>query len=885
MLDSVRLRAELFFIHRALSRVVATRCENMLDDLRAQVPGTTAVVIWQSLFADCLRVVHCAALADGVIYDFEIEEIRDLLTVAARHYTGTPQSTYGCRAPVDVASTRAFLDCYAQDRGPFGRGADIPWLGHTLCSRAAEAGEHEPLDRYSQLMWWLIEAACQFSKVSLDDPRARVALQDIHDLRRALTSAGFGPQPEVDRRIQVFLSSTRVFTPVQQALSVSEADPFDVELLHGEARASFQQLIDQATADAPQSNTGRTLLVVGRSGDGKTHLLRSFWSHVQEYGRGFAAYAQMYSNVDDYTRYLLQHIVDSLARPYAGHYGEQTGLYELARSLARMNGTDFVDKVERLAELHGGARSVLDGAINRLVDELLSHSELSQFDPDLLRVLLYALCLDQKTTPRVYKYLRCESMNDHDRSLIGNVAPRTAREDPKSMIRSLARLAFVTRRATLVLMVDQAELSGLDSDQAMMTFQRAVDALLGIVSEVPSTIAVIACLSNLYDKAAKVLGRPTLDRIEKDPPAVRLSSNRSYDEIKAIVSRRLAWMFAEAGAVYRASEPVYPIPEAQLRNLANRRPRDILDWCQQFRERCALAGKIVEDTPSAVLPSIPPPPAAPGHHEPATPRTAEPPPTVLPRRPAQPIEGSAPAQPLDQERRPPPPPFEQIAAAWNEACYAPGINEPDRADEILSLVAVAAKAYAAETGAGLVIAPIKGEQVRLKLSAGAQEAELVIAVTDRSPARGAFGTQIDGLRRSARGAIPVAVRTVEFPSGAVSFKTVTQLTDAGGRAIHLDSPTVRALVAYQRFQPAFAAEHVDAWRRRDRPISNMAPIARMFELAPSRPTAETANAANGTTAYARDESTPPPDTTTAKSNGIAAAARPRTRAAPRAVSR
>lgn len=326
-------------------------------------------------------------------------------------------------------------------------------------------------------------------------------------------------------------------------------------------------------------------------------------------------------------------------------------------------------------------------------------------------------------------------------------------------------------------------------------------------------------------------------------------------------------MFAEAGAVYRASDPVYPIPEAQLRNLANRRPRDILDWCQQFRERCALAGKIVEDTPAAVLPTIPPPPAAPGHHEPATPRPGDATPTGL----ASGAPPPRPGQPSSEEPRTPPPPLDLIAAAWNDACHAPGINEPDRVDDILSLVAVAAKAYAAETGAALAIAPAKGEQVRLQLSAGTHEAELVIAVTNRSPARGAFGTQIDGLRRSARGAIPVAVRTVEFPSGAVSNKTVTQLTDAGGRAIHLDSPTVRALVAYQRFQPAFATEHIDAWRRRDRPIASMAPIARMFDLAPPRPAGEASPPTNGAAAHGNGEPAKPRGKAAPQGGAIAAA--------------
>jgi hypothetical protein len=352
VLDSTRLRAELFFIHRTLSQVAATRCKSLLDDVRAEASGTTSALLWQSLYADCLRVVHCAAYADNAIYDYEIDGMQGLLIAAARHYTGTRQSPYGRRTPVDLASARTFLEHYAVDCGPFGRCAEVRWRGHVLCSRAAATGELEPLARYAQLMWWLIDAACQISSVNPADPRLHGRLSDIEELRRTLVEGGYGPQHEIDRRVQVFLSSSRVFTPVQQAVSVFEADPFDVELLHCEARASFQQLVEQATTQSQQANGGRTLLVIGGSGAGKTHLLRSFWSYVQEYGRGFVACAQMYSNVDDYNRYMLQHIVDSLARPYSGPDGDRTGLYELAHGLVLMKGTAFSQKVERLAELH-----------------------------------------------------------------------------------------------------------------------------------------------------------------------------------------------------------------------------------------------------------------------------------------------------------------------------------------------------------------------------------------------------------------------------------------------------------------------------------------------------------------------------------------------------
>ena len=484
-------------------------------------------------------------------------------------------------------------------------------------------------------------------------------------------------------------------------------------------------------------------------------------------------------------------MVESLKCPYSGVYDGRTGLEELALGLVRLKGPEFTAKVERLAELHGGPRNALDRQINSLVDELLGHSALAGFDPDILRVLLYALCRDKKTTPRVYQYLRCEDMNDHDRGLVGDVIARTTSDAPREMLRKLAKLAFVTRGAALVLMVDQMEMSGVDSDEAMAAFQRAVDSLLSLVSEVHSVVVVISCLSDLYKKALKVLGRSTLDRLDKDPKPAQLSSNLSYDDIKAIVSHRLAWLFAEKGAAYRTSEPVYPIPEDLLRNLVNRRPRIILDWCKGFHERCVAAGKILQ---ANELGNLAPPPLGP-----------------LPPVPP-----------------PPPPLIDRVASAWAEACQAARVPTSFTDEDVLSLLTVAAQAYAAETGASLTSAPQKDSMLRLHVGTEAGSTDLVIGVTNRAPAAGAFSAQIRKLRQAARGAIAIAVRTEEFPTGATSVKVVEQFTGAGGRTSCLDKPTLRALIAYQGFRPAFGPEHVQAWQRSKRPISTLQRIAEMF---------------------------------------------------------
>jgi energy-coupling factor transporter ATP-binding protein EcfA2 len=796
MLNHARLRAELSHIQDSLTRVSASGggrgiVHRLREASRLDVP--TKSLIWQALHADCLRIAYTAVAADHEVADDEIDELYDYLFTVARHYANLLEGYRGFAVLDGAGAARAFLEHYEADRGTFGYRCpgEHRWLGLELCRRAAQLGEPAAIERYERMASWFTEAALHVGHIDGGDPRWRARLKDIDELRAALAARADVRGPTGDLRAQVFMAGRRAFSAIAMASSVFDDDPFDVEAVHARPREVFARLVERAITPASQVANGRMLLVLGDAGAGKTHLLRAFRRHVHDGGLGLVAYAQLQSRSGEYGRYLLNHIVDSLDKPYAGPPHDRSGLYELASGLPRLVGEPLRSQIARLAE-DWPETQTLNQYVNGLVDELLLHPDLVPFDADLLRTMLYVLRQEPRTASRVSRYLRCEDMNAHDRHWIGDVMPRTGDDEPLRMIKQLGRLAFTTQGAALVLMVDQAELAGFSEDSAR-SFSRAVDALYQVVDNVPSVVAVIACLEDLWLKVNAEFTKSAHDRLEMDPPPERLAGTRSYAEIEAIVAKRLAWLYADGGAAHRAEEPSYPIPAAGLRDLAKQRTRDVLDVCQQFQDHCAQLGRIDGDWPGW-----------------------------------QPSRRSGRAAEPSSDGR-----LDRLAAAWNDFLHTGGHDIPVEDGEVLGLIDDAAAACASETD-GLRVTRVVADGVvlvDLRLGDGPIASALAIGLTNRDPRGGGLIAQIDAVHRAAgKTRVPVIVRTSEFPTGKVTAGKIATLLRDGGRKHQLAPADLRPLVAMRSFATQHDAIDVGRWRRRDRPITGQAALAALFEL-------------------------------------------------------
>src|SRR5690349_9295649 len=90
------------------------------------------------------------------------------------------------------------------------------------------------------------------------------------------------PAPAVaDPRVAAFCSPTgpEVFSAIVHGNQIWAPDPFDVETIHAEAREVFARLVHRGSSPEPPPH-GKTLLLLGESGSGKTHLMRAFRSFV-----------------------------------------------------------------------------------------------------------------------------------------------------------------------------------------------------------------------------------------------------------------------------------------------------------------------------------------------------------------------------------------------------------------------------------------------------------------------------------------------------------------------------------------------------------------------------------------------------------------------------
>ncbi len=587
-----------------------------------------------------------------------------------------------------------------------------------------------------------------------------------------------------DPRLQAFCSRLvpELFHSVEHTADVWRRDPMDVPSIHAVARSVFARMVGQAATS--DRTTGRLLLLQGEPGAGKTHLMRAFRNKVHREGTALFAYMQMTSSSRRYDRYILQKFVESLEQPYDAPDDPRPSLILLSNALAnRLPGGSRGVK-EALLTAGDALGRVAGDLADQLVDQL-------DADPDLILALLLLQLGKPSVNRRVIKFLRAESLSEHDRTVLCGIAPREEEAAPAMMIDQLRELVRRCMDRCLVICADQLE-DIYNLDEAAERFAHAM-TVLKTLSEMPGTIVVVSCIEEFYDQLKSALPRSVKERLEQDPPPTVLVGERSPDEVTALVERRLAVLYAEAETT--SADPLYPFVETQMSLYANQTTRHVLNDCLRFRE----AAIDLQRVPS--LEEV----------------------LSLTGREAEPItELQAPVR--------------RVQAAWNDDKSQPHLV-PENPAELLRLLARSIEACAREFGPFVAfdVQPIHEEHIRVWGRGFEEDPQpMFVALCEADPASGQLAAQIDRALQASGTDRCVLVRSASFPvdPDSMAAQRVSRVMDAGGRPVIVTDTDWRQMVALQAFQRRFSGDQglYQAFLRAETPLRRLPSLRRLLGL-------------------------------------------------------
>jgi GTPase SAR1 family protein len=612
---------------------------------------------------------------------------------------------------------------------------------------------------------------------------------------------------EGDPRLDVFLSSAKkeVFHPIEHRHQIWRESPFDVESVHAQAREQFQQLLAQV-ATPPGLDSGRICLLLGESGSGKTNLVRSFRNHVHYNGRGFVGYMQMTTAATDYNRYILSNLIDSLDQPYYESNGTTSGLLRLSNAIATR--CDDPEAIEALREIPDLSQEEIVGVVRRAAERFTEQLRYADNDLDLIYALLFLQRNNHVLKRSVLKYLRCEELSPRDREYLGGIVPRRGEDDPQKLIEQFGRLVQGFDSHCLVLCVDQFEEMFQLSD-AEAHFRRAMATLCTIADRVPSSIIVISCLEDYYKALRTRLTRSILDRLENDPPPVRLETERTEKEVEELISHRLGYLYETSIAGFSQSDPLfvdnplYPIPSTFVKNLVRSRTRDVISECWKLREASIAARHIVEHSP-----------------RPSSGSTG----------------GDTDARTVEKAKT-------RLEQAWNDYLAQYSDELPDDDASLVELFGWAIQACGEELESGHRFdATVKGNAINVRVTAKAQKPnknrplveEIFVALCNRGPQGNGLRTQIEAAEEEAGKRTLALIRWGEFPPQSrktlVAAKLAEVIKNGGRRAVVEDSDW-RTIAAFREFRKAHEKnEHFNTWLMAENHLSRLLPIIHVLAL-------------------------------------------------------
>ena len=396
---------------------------------------------------------------------------------------------------------------------------------------------------------------------------------------------------------------------------------------------------------------------------------------------------------------------------------------------------------------------------------------------------------DPRGRSRALMWLRCQDMRPQDRTWIGGAVPRSDDADPLLMLRRLARLMDAVDGVPLVLLVDQLE-DMANQSAPIDRFRQVVDAVTAFTDQIPNAVVVLACLEDYLKLNSGQLTKAKQDRLIRDPEPLRLSTNRTPDEVRAMTARRLGHLYDEAGAEIDAVDDLYPFREPHLAPLAGMRARDALDYLRRHQQRCILAGRWLEPE-AAVVPA----PAARG-----------------------------------------PAPTDDLTPMWNDFHSTFQATVPDGEEALVRVLADAVRSMNGELPDGVHFGDPQPDGRYLEVETHKPDGgvdRLLAAVCNKKAQGGGLGRQLTDVAKRA-GDFPVAlVRTTDFPAskGTQVVAQIAALLKRDGRRVVVADADLRRMLAFEAFRMQHGPRpDFGTWQKTARPLGELDSLQKILRL-------------------------------------------------------
>ncbi len=376
------------------------------------------------------------------------------------------------------------------------------------------------------------------------------------------------------------------FNPAPTPDDVWRPSPFNVPELHERVVKKILQGVNEARTGDDQSPLG--VIVQGRAGSGKTHMLGALREQIQRDG-GFFFLVSVISG-RTFWENTANSMVDGLLRDGVG-WGTQLKTF-LRRLTARLGVTP------RVRDAVAGDTPLTRGDLDTFIKALRRYDRrVGQQCQDTARALVLFGSPDFEAQDIGQAHLISEAGDPADRVQWGLDG---AIRKPQEIVREISRLLALTLNPT-VIAIDQIDTLLAQSkasilhqhdeseDEQAKVIEPVADGLLMLRETTRRTLTVVSCLPDVWFLLKKHASRPVVDRFQETVLPDRISSPTIGE---AIIAKRFIGKFTEQN--FSAPYPTWPIRPEAFKDSEDYTPRALLRRVERHVTECLDNDALVE---------------------------------------------------------------------------------------------------------------------------------------------------------------------------------------------------------------------------------------------------------------------------------------------------